>query len=479
MIELPKIIISLGGDYGDTGKGIQNFRMIYDILVELRLLGDADYRKRILDDPFGVLENDYALLNVTPVGAGNAGNNIYLLYGRKVPTHLLPPGALFAPFTISLLGLSKKVNLESLYGEVNLAKGFGCEIVPGKNLFIDNYATLTLPQDVELDRAMNAEMRGTRTGSGTSSARRSLRFDPRAADLLRLDAENVKERIGKGVEEYNVLLREHGGREYTIDETMEWLKNWRDKFGTDFVTDGDRLVGLARKNPKAKIFVNGTQGGCLDCETGSIGRTVSYGVYLHDVMKGACLPVDVEGYHVFLTKKDYVTRAGDGFFPEEFIGEQAEYLAKIGGEVGVTSGNIRRTGPNNIAETKFQVRMGAPGFTSLRITKADVYGEFMEKYGPQRAIIGYRRPDGKVVDHLSFPEKVEIIWSKPYQWGKISEADKRRMIKDGFDAFPVGMQERLIMEAIETGTPVSAVSLGAYFQDTVTKGLYEETSKVI
>lgn len=97
-------------------------------------------------------------------------------------------------------------------------------------------------------------------------------------------------------------------------------------------------------------------------------------------------------------------------------------------------------------------------------------------FGPQRAIIGYKMPDGRIVDHVSFPsQNFEIIWSEPYFWGKIPDSDKRTMVEKGWPALPEGLKKYLLFEAEQTKAPIEAVSLGPYARDTVTKGLYEET----
>lgn len=380
---MARIIFSHGGDYGDNGKGEQNYIKILGLIEHRGLFQNEGYKKLILENPFEVLENHPVVLNVAPFGTGNAGNNIYMLNGKKMATHLLPPGTLHTPHTISLLGALKAVDLEQLEKEIVEANSYGAEIVPGKNLFIDQYATLTIPQDIAVDRAVNKHMRGTCKGSGPSMARRALRFDARAADLSNLNEGSVSERIGRGLELYNPALKENGERTYDIEETIGFLEQHAKNFGDGFVVDGEMLISKARKNPNADIYVNGTQGLCLDLNVGSIGNTVSYGTSIHDASIGCYFSINIInecGVSVVIVKKAYVTRAGTGLLPGEFEGEKGKRLSKIGGEIGVTSGNIRRTGPDNLAETRYQVRVFAPGITNIRKTKVDIYGEFMDEF---------------------------------------------------------------------------------------------------
>lgn len=216
----------------------------------------------------------------------------------------------------------KAVYLEQLKKEIEEANSYGAEIIPGKNLFIDQYATLTIPQDVAVDRAVNKHLRGTCKGSGPSMARRALRFDPRAADLFNLNEGSVRERIGRGLELFNPVLKENGERTYDIEETIDFLEENAKFFGGSFIVDGEMLISKARKNRDADIYVNGTQGLCLDLNKGSIGYTVSYGTSIHDAMISCGFPINIitEGdVKVVMVKKAYVTRAGTGPLPGESL----------------------------------------------------------------------------------------------------------------------------------------------------------------
>ena len=475
--------IYLGSTWGDTGKGEQNYRTVRDAVIS-KGLKNPEYAAKLLRNPFGVLEHGQVVFNVAPYGAGNAGNNIYLDTGTRVKTHQLPPGALVTPYTLSMLGGLKTINLQTLWErEITKANESGVDIKPGNNLFIDQYATLTLPQDIAFDEALSAYLRGTKQGSGPSHARRKHRVDLRAGDLWNLEHPEVTERLRKGIDLYNENLRARGKKECGFDETIDWLTTWRERYGRDFVVDGEELIQLAVNNPDAFLFINGTQGLCLDGDFGTIGRGVSYGVGVQDAMKGCYLPLnfcDNNDVRIFIVVKGYNTRAGDGLFPGELDSDEAEKLGRIGEEIGVTSGNVRRIGAFNIAELSYQVRQTGPGITSLIITRLDTYGDYMEEAGPQRAVLGYETSGGKVKDHVSFPgEGSEIVWSPEFHWGKISESERRRMIDGGFDKLDPGIQEFAVMVAKYTGAPISGLAMGQYHTDTVTKGLYEETSQVI
>ncbi|NED60854.1 adenylosuccinate synthase, partial [Streptomyces sp. SID10244] len=68
--------------------------------------------------------------------------------------------------------------------------------------------------------------------------------------------------------------------------------------------------------------------------------------------------------------KAYTTRVGSGPFPTELFDEWGEYLAKTGGEVGVTTGRARRCGWFDAVIARYATRVN--GITDYFLTKLDV-----------------------------------------------------------------------------------------------------------
>src|SRR4029450_13298494 len=68
--------------------------------------------------------------------------------------------------------------------------------------------------------------------------------------------------------------------------------------------------------------------------------------------------------------KAYTTRVGEGPFPTELHDEFGEHLRKAGGEVGVTTGRLRRRGWFAAVIARYATRVN--GLTDLFLTKLDV-----------------------------------------------------------------------------------------------------------
>lgn len=476
--------IALGAGFGDSGKGVQTYKIVFDTLKQLGVYEIEDYTRKVLEDPFQVLRSLPVLFNYVPFGGGNAGHDLQLENGKDMDIHYLPVATLFAPYTISMMGMRKNVHLGLALTEIERArKRSGADIVWGKTLFIDKYATITTDQDIALDEASTKVLRGTKKGNGPAMAGRAARYDVRAGDLFHLDHKEVRGRIIRGIREKNALLQMYGKQPFSEDQVFTQLNQWAQGIGEDAIQDGNVMMTLARANEEARIFITAPHGFCLDNDEGTIGWNVAYPIGPADIIRASHLSLgDAARAEFLLVKKAYETRAGSGPFPGEFQGEQAVFLQRKGKEIGVTSHNKRRTGPDNVAEAAFLASLIGMNTTQMAIPKMDIYALFMERFGPQRAIIGYRRPDGEEVTHVSFPwelEGTELLWSDEYQWDPLTPKRKREMVEKGWPALDEGMKEYLLMVARQTNTRISAIGLGRSREDIVTTGLYEETNQIV
>jgi adenylosuccinate synthase len=74
--------------------------------------------------------------------------------------------------------------------------------------------------------------------------------------------------------------------------------------------------------------------------------------------------------------KAYTTRVGNGPFPTELSGEEAEQLRLRGKEYGATTGRPRRTGWLDLVSLRHAVRIN--GIQELALTKLDVLDSLEE-----------------------------------------------------------------------------------------------------
>lgn len=167
--------------------------------------------------------------------------------------------------------------------------------------------------------------------------------------------------------------------------------------------------------------------------------------------------------------KAYSTRVGAGPYPTEDTGERGEFLRRVGGERGATTGRARRCGWLDLVLLRYAARLN--GFTSLAVTKVDVLGGLEEV----PVCVRYRMPDGTVV-HDAPPSsaddlaKVEPVYESLPGWPEVHERLKERIRREGAAALPSPLRHYIEFVEGETGVPVEYVGYGAHRDETVWLG---------
>ena len=116
--------------------------------------------------------------------------------------------------------------------------------------------------------------------------------------------------------------------------------------------------------------------------------------------------------------KAYTTRVGSGPFPTELFDESGEYLAKTGGEIGVTTGRRRRCGWFDAVIARYATRVN--GITDYFLTKLDVLSSLQTV----PVCVGYT-VDGKRTDDMPMTQSdiaraVPVYEELPGWWEDIS-----------------------------------------------------------
>ena len=149
--------------------------------------------------------------------------------------------------------------------------------------------------------------------------------------------------------------------------------------------------------------------------------------------------------------KAYTTRVGAGPFPTELNDEQGEYLRKVGGEYGVTTGRARRTGWFDAVIARYATRVN--GITDYFITKLDVLSG-LEKVP---VCVGYEI-DGVTHDEVPMTQ-TEFHHAKPvYEyldgwWEDISHAKELSDLPKNARAYVLALQDMI-------GAPIAAIGVG-------------------
>ncbi len=357
-------VVIVGAQWGDEGKG-----KIVDLLA-----AEADAVVRFQ-------------------GGHNAGHTL-VVDGEKTVLHLIPSGIL-NPGVECLIGNGVALSLSALFEEVDflLSKG-----VPAlERLRVSPACPLLLPSHVALDQAREKARGGSAIGTtlrgiGPAYEDKAARRCLRVADLYQRDDrdDNLKELV----EYHNFLLKSYyGSEEIDVNRMAERLWALADRLEPCVADVSERCARL--RSEGKRILFEGAQGTLLDIDHG----TYPYVTSSNTVAGGACVgagvgPTSVDA--VLGIVKAYTTRVGSGPFPTELRDETGARLARLGAEVGATTGRDRRCGWLDVVALRRAMR--ANGVSALCLTKLDV----LDSFPKIRICVGYDA-EGRAAEHEDYP----------------------------------------------------------------------------
>ncbi len=423
--------VVVGAQFGDEAKG-----KITDFLA-----GDARY--------------------VVRTGGGpNAGHSIHLPEGSVV-LHQVAAGALRR----GVVGVSGPgMVLEPIKLEEEIHELERRELLRGE-VVISDRAHVLLPVH-EIEDGWEDELRAarnpasaigtTRRGIGPAYADRAGRWGLRFGDLTR-----------------PAVLRERLEMLYATKAHLSGLPPVAELAGR-LTEVGARLAPRIRATEPLlweaigrgeNLLLEGAQSALLDLDFG----TYPYVTSSHPTSAGALVgsgvpPTEVD--EVLGVSKAYSTRVGAGPFPTEETGEAGEFLRRVGGERGATTGRQRRCGWLDLVLLRYAARLN--GFTSFAVTKVDVLGGLDEI----PVCVQYVMPDGSTVrDVLPIQSddlaKAQPVYERLEGWPELHERQKERIREEGARALPPSLHRFLNRISEETGVPVELVSYGPAREDTV------------
>lgn len=408
--------------------------------------GDEGKGKGVARIASNLSEND---LIVRFQGGNNAGHTIWYK-GERYVFHLIPSGV-FGNVQIHLGG-GMVINPSALVEEVGM--------IPKNVNFLSRmsvspHAVLTLPTHLLLDTV--SELKKGRkkigsTGKGISPSytdlalRRALRvgdifekdFNKRYKQLSGEHHRTLENNFGYKIK--NGELRE---REKKFFEGIKFLRSLALKNSAEIVSNT-----LAGGN---KVIAEGAQGTLLDVRFGHYPFVTSSHTIASGVGTGLGLPPSVVGPSIGVFKA-YTTKVGEGPFPTELGGEisaiwcrdkkvadeqrrfpnpdpnskseleQGVALRFLGGEIGATTGRLRRTGWLDIPLLKYAIDMNDA--RELVLTKLDVLSGFKKI----KVCTGYKI-NGRKVSKIPFDlaqVKIKPMYKTFPVWkGKLSTYGKK------------------------------------------------------
>lgn len=396
-------------------------------------------------------------------GGPNAGHSIHLPEGSVV-LHQLSCGVL-RPHTRGVSGPGMVLQPFSLEEEVLDLERRG--LLRGEVVLSDRAQALLPLHEIEdaweddlRARQNPAEALGTtRRGIGPAYADRASRFGLRLSDLLRPAV--LKDRL-----ELLYATKSHLTNLPPIGELTSRLAETAGRLAP-FIRPTEPLLWGALAAGES-ILLEGAQSALLDIDFGTYPFVTSSHPTSAGALVGSGLP-PTEVDSVIGVAKAYTTRVGSGPFPTELAGEEGEYLRRVGGERGATTGRPRRCGWLDLVLLRYAARLN--GFTSFAITKVDVLGGLDEV----PVCTQYVMPDGTTTRDLLPANADELgaaqpVYEKFPGWPEFHGRLKERLRSEGASALPSTLRRFLEHIAEETAVPVEFVGYGAQREDTVRIG---------
>ncbi|KAL2098658.1 hypothetical protein ACEWY4_005138 [Coilia grayii] len=365
-----KVIVVLGAQWGDEGKG-----KVVDLLAT-----ESDMVCRCQ-------------------GGNNAGHTV-VVDGQSYDFHLLPSGIINAK-CISVIGNGVVIHLPGLFeeGEKNEKKGLkGWE----KRLVISDRAHIVFDFHQEVDGMLEAQRQAqegksigtTKKGIGPTYTSKASRTGLRVCDLL-ADFKEFSVRFKNLAQQYQSM---YPGLKVDTDSQLKKLKEYAEKL-RPMVRDGVHFMYEALHGPPKKILAEGANAALLDIDFGTYPFVTSSNCTVGGVCTGLGIPPANIG-DVYGVSKAYTTRVGIGAFPTEQLNQIGELLQTRGHEVGVTTGRKRRCGWLDLVILRYAHMIN--GFTAIALTKLDILDVLDEiKVG-----VAYKL-NGKRIPH--FPSNMDVL----------------------------------------------------------------------
>ena len=303
-------------------------------------------------------------------GGGNAGHTVVNEFG-KFALHLLPSG-IFRPGVVNVLGSGVALDLENLWAEIEALRVKGVSVTP-ENLKISERASLLLPWHRELDALEEARLKEKKYGSTKQGIAPFYSDKYQKKTLLAgelRDPERLRAHARELLEWKNLTLTGvYGAQPCSESALLSWLDEFGGKLRPFLCNTAAELAG-AEAAGKSILF-EAQLGALRDLDCGIYPYTTSSNAVAAYAPIGAGAPwLKVDS--VLGVVKAYSTCVGEGPFPCELFGPEADALREAGAEYGAKTGRPRRVGPIDLVATRYGVRM--QGATELALTKLDVLG---------------------------------------------------------------------------------------------------------
>lgn len=419
--------IILGAQWGDEGKG-----RLTDLLAE----------------------NAHIVARYS--GGDNAGHTVTV--GEQVfKLHLLPSG-LVQPNTIGVLGHGMVINPQRLLAEMERLAALGLDVSPAR-IKISAAAHLITPAHIALDKAdeskraeVGEKIGTTGRGIGPAYTDKTSRRGLRAEAFL--DPERLGDKLADHIRAANAVL-EKIYQQPPLDPIAAAAEytNYARRLAP-YITDTALYLHQQLK-AGAVVLAEGAQGSLLDIDHGTYPFVTSSSPTTGGVFTGLGIAPQFTRRVIGVTKV-FQTRVGEGPFPTEAFGTEAERLRGTGqnpwDEFGTTTGRPRRCGWLDLVLLRYASRIN--GLTELALTKMDI----LSGLETVRLCVAYRTADGRVHEELPLGPADLTPFQPVYEElpGWAEEVRAARSLAD----LPAAARQYIRRIEDLTGLPVSLISVG-------------------
>lgn len=387
-------------------------------------------------------------------GGANAGHTVSV-NGETYVFHLIPSGILY-PRAICVIGNGVVLDPDAFLEEIRYLEGRN--IAVRDRMIISDACHIVLPLHRAIDGsretlAGDRKIGTTKRGIGVCYGDKVTRIGVRMGDLL--DARRLRERLEAMLDVKNRELRDiHSLPEANLEESYQKLLTFGEQ-ARGMVRNTSLLLNAELAAGKT-VLLEGAQGTGLDIDFGTYPYVTSSNTTAGGAIAGSGISFQYLKQSIGICKA-YVTRVGEGPFPTELKGDDAERLRKLGAEYGATTGRPRRCGWFDVELIRHAARVN--GLTGLALTKIDI----LSAYDVVRIGESYWRNGEKLE---AFPtdgrlEGIEVRYEDLPGWQV--DISKARKLSD----LPPNCRRYIDRLEEATGVRVQFISVGPGRDDTI------------
>ena len=334
-------------------------------------------------------------INIRFNGGENAGHTV-VVGDKTIKYHLVPAGFLGAKTVVISNGVV--INLRKLVEEINFLKQFKSNFDLKISEMAHIVTELHFKRDRYLEQLRGAGLIGTTLkGIGPAYESKFGRYGIRLVDFRNVN--RLKENLDLLSKIYQIPYDEK-----YIDSLVQDYNQIK-----GYLFDTRSYLETELEAGKTALF-EAAQGTFIDVESGTYPFVTSSHTTSGGVTVGTGLSPKYFSKFIGVAKA-YTTRVGEGMFPTEIFGTDADKLRRLGNEFGATTGRPRRVGYLDIPMLRRAVKLNSLDY--LALTKVDVLG----KFNNIKVAVSYESngTEIKEFDPINAPDRINYESFKP--WG--------------------------------------------------------------